>query len=69
MKQPEYKAYEVYSGNLLIDYWSNKQNENSYPKLEIKKINKKMSKLQIKGLKRKNKEDDQIIDKIVALCI
>lgn len=45
MNQLEYKEYEVYSGNLLIDYWSNKENDHSYTKIEYKKINKKMNKL------------------------
>lgn len=35
MRQLEYKGYEVYSGNLLIDYWSN---NHCYPKVEMKKI-------------------------------
>ncbi|CAD8196560.1 unnamed protein product [Paramecium octaurelia] len=69
MNQFEYKAYEVYQGNLLIDYWAYKEKDDSYPKVEIKKINKKLKKMQIKGSKRKKKEKDQIIDKIVALCI
>ncbi|CAK63965.1 unnamed protein product (macronuclear) [Paramecium tetraurelia] len=69
MNQFEYKAYEVYQGNLLIDYWAYKENDHSYPKSEMIKINKKMKKMQIKGSKRKKKEKDQMIDKIVALCI
>ncbi|CAK61642.1 unnamed protein product (macronuclear) [Paramecium tetraurelia] len=69
MRELEYRAYEVYSGNILVDYWSNKQNDHSYPKIEMKKINKKMSKLQIKGLKRKKKMSDQIIEQITDLCI
>lgn len=45
MNQLEYKAYEVYSGNVLVDYWSYTENDHSYPKIEMKKINKKMNKL------------------------
>ncbi|CAD8202203.1 unnamed protein product [Paramecium octaurelia] len=69
MRELEYRAYEVYSGNILVDYWSNKQNDHSYPKVEMKKINKKMSKLQIKELKRENKASNQIIKQITSLCI
>ncbi|CAD8122624.1 unnamed protein product [Paramecium sonneborni] len=69
MSQLEYKAYEVYSGNLLIDYWSHQENDRSYPTIQMKKINKKMNKLQIKETKRKQKEQDQMIEKIIALCI
>ncbi|CAD8196106.1 unnamed protein product [Paramecium pentaurelia] len=69
MNQLLYKTYEVYSGNLLIDYWSYKEDDQGYLKIQMKKINKKMIKLKIRESKRKKKEENEIIDKIIALCI